>query len=355
MSRAVVFVAETLRMAAPYAACGLAAVVTERAGVVNVALEGVLIISGLGATAGAVASGSAVVGLVTGLIAGAAFSALHGVLVVKGRVDAIVSGIALNVIAYGFARVLLRVLYDSASNSPKVPGFGLELASPIARVLVDPVVLLLAVTFGLVPVMLGRTRFGLHLRASGEGPDAARAAGVDVARVRIVASTLAGAIAAIGGAHLVFDQRHFDAGMSGGRGFIALAAVILGGWRPGPAALACLGFAALEATQIALQDAVKIPPELVQMLPYLATLLVLALARRTRAPAGIGLPLQSAKFTSHLRRLPSSTAADWHFPQVRVIESLRALPSGLVPRTRRPPPFGHAHAFRRLRYQRGLR
>jgi simple sugar transport system permease protein len=182
------------------------------------------------------------------------------------------------------------VLYDSASNSPKVPGFGLEVASPIVRVLADPVVLLLALVFGAVSTMLVRTRFGLHLRASGEGPDAARAAGVDVASVRIAASTLAGAIAAIGGAHLVFDQHHFDAGMSGGRGFIALAAVILGGWRPGRAALACLGFAALEATQIALQDAVKVPPELVQMLPYAATLVVLGLAKGARAPAGIGRP-----------------------------------------------------------------
>lgn len=289
MSRSVVFVAETLRMAAPYAACGLAAVVGERAGVVNIALEGGLVVSGLAAASIAVATGSATLGLLGALVAGALFAAFHGALVVRGRVDAIVSGIALNVIAYAAARVALRVLYGSSSNSPKVPGFRDDVASPLARVLGDPVVLALALAVMIVVVVLARTRFGLHLRAAGESPDAARAAGVDVDRVRVLATALAGAIGGLGGAHLVFDQRHFDPGMSGGRGFIALAAVILGGWRPVPTALACLGFAALEATQIALQDAVRVPPELVQMVPYVATILVLAtVARRARPPGGLG-------------------------------------------------------------------
>ena len=289
MSRAIVFVSETLRMAAPYAACGLAAVVGERAGVVNIALEGGLIVSGLAAAAVAIASGSPALGLVAAVAAGAVFAAFHGALVVRGRVDAIVSGIALNVIAYGVARVALRVLYESASNSPKVPGFRGDVASPLLRVVADPVALALVLAGVLVVLVLRRTRFGLHLRAAGESPDAARAAGVDVPRVRILATALSGGIAGLGGAHLVFDQRHFDAGMSGGRGFIALAAVILGGWRPLPTALACVGFAALEATQIALQDAIRVPPELVQMLPYVATLVVLAgVARGARPPAGLG-------------------------------------------------------------------
>ena len=291
MSRAIVFVAETLRMAAPYAACGLAAVVGERAGVVNIALEGGLVISGFCAATVAVATGSASLGLLAAVVAGALFAAFHGALVLRARVDAIVSGIALNVIAYGVARVALRVLYESSSNSPKVPGFHDAAFAPLLRVLLDPVFLALAAAFALVALLLTRTRFGLHLRAAGESPDAARAAGVDVGRVRLVALALSGAIGGLGGAHLVFDQRHFDPGMSGGRGFIALAAVILGGWRPGPTALACLGFAALEATQIALQDAVRVPSELVQMLPYAATLVVLAgVARKARPPAGLGRP-----------------------------------------------------------------
>jgi general nucleoside transport system permease protein len=196
--------------------------------------------------------------------------------VVKARVDAIVSGIALNIIAFGLSRVVLRVLFDSASNSPRLPGFGWGTwEHPLPRVLADPVVLL---AIALVPgiwALLHRTRAGLRLRAAGDNAAAAAAAGISVPSVQLLGSTLCGAVAGLGGAHLVFDQRHFDAGMSGGRGFIALAAVILGGYRPLPVALACLGFAALEATQIAVQDLVHVPPELVQMLPYVGTLVLL--------------------------------------------------------------------------------
>jgi simple sugar transport system permease protein len=132
----------------------------------------------------------------------------------------------------------------------------------------------------LVSLGLDRTRLGLRLRAVGDDPRSAEAAGVEVERVHLVASGLAGLICGLGGAHLVLDQRGYDAGMSGGRGFLALAAAIVGRHRPWPTALACLGFAALEATQIALQDSTRWPPELVQLLPFVATLGLLATSRR---------------------------------------------------------------------------
>jgi simple sugar transport system permease protein len=139
------------------------------------------------------------------------------------------------------------------------------------------------------PWALSRTRFGLRVRAVGENPAAAAAVGLHVVRVRLAALAVSGAIGALGGIHLAFDQHRFESGMSGGRGYIALAAVILSGWRAGRAALACLAFAALEATQILLQSEKLIAHEVVQMLPYAATLVVLAFAAgRARAPAGLG-------------------------------------------------------------------
>ncbi|MCC6648859.1 MAG: hypothetical protein IT374_25250 [Polyangiaceae bacterium] len=283
MSVAVALVVETVRMSCPYVACALAAVVTERAGVINVALEGALVVSGLATAVGALLSGSALVGLVAGVAAGAALCAGHGVAVVRGRADAIVSSIAWNLIAFALARYVLRVLWGTASSSPRVAGFAAPASPPLAT-LTSPARLATALAAGAVAWMFARTRFGLRADAAGEAPEAARAQGVDVARVQLVAATVAGALAALGGAHLVLDQHRFEVGMSGGRGFLALAAVLVGRHRVGPTALAAVGLAGLDAAQIALPAAVKLPPELVLAVPYVAALVIVAVAaRRQRA------------------------------------------------------------------------
>src|SRR5262249_30693990 len=140
--------------------------------------------------------------------------------------------------------------------------------------------------------VLYKTRFGLRARASGEDPQAAASVGVPVERVRVAAVVVGGAICGLGGAALAFDQHQFQSGMSGGRGFIALAAVILSGWRPARAVLACVAFAALDALQIVLQDQARVPHEIVEMFPYVATLAALfAIGLRRgagRPPAGLG-------------------------------------------------------------------
>ncbi len=291
--KALAFAAEALRLAAPYAACALGAVVGERSGLVNVAFEGTLLVAGFCGVVAAERAGGAWPGLLAAVAAGAVFGAAHGLVVVRARVDAIVSGVALNVFAFGLTRALLRLLYESASNSPPVAPLlwpGVAARGGLAGVLGDPVIACLAAAALALPWWLRSSRLGLRLRAAGEGPEAARALGVDVGRVRIAAAALSGALAGLGGAHLVFDQRQFHAGMSGGRGFLALAAVIVGGWRVGPTLLACLGFATLEALQVALQDRSSLPPELAQMLPYVVTLAALGLfMKRRRPPAGLGL------------------------------------------------------------------
>lgn len=284
MSQAIVFVAETLRMSVPYIACALGGLLTERAGVVNVALEGTLLASGFVATAVAFASGSAMLGVVGGVAAGALLCGGHSTLVVRAKISDIVSGIALNMAVAGAVRIGLRLLYHSAANSPAIEGFptwkGDGALSPIVRVLTSPVLLVLALVAAVLPAFLERTRVGLHLRAAGEAEEAAVAAGVDVSSVRISAGLLSGGVAGLGGAFLVFDQHHFDSGMSGGRGYIALAALVLGRHRPGLTVAACLAFAALESAQIALQDRLPVPTQAVQMLPYVAVLVLLGVAGR---------------------------------------------------------------------------
>ncbi|MCS6899250.1 MAG: ABC transporter permease [Myxococcales bacterium] len=280
------FVAEAIRMAVPYMACGLGAVLTERSGVVNIGLEGALGVSALCAAVGAIATGSGLVGLGAGVSGGAFYCLLHGVLVVRARVDAMVSGIALTMAAYGGGRVALRLLYGSASNSPKVPGLpGLESTSAVLRVVSEPALLVFGVAAGMLVLVLERTRLGLRLRASGDNEAAAEAAGVEVGATRLWASVLSGVACGLGGVHMVFDQRQYDAGMTGGRGFLALAAAILGRHRPGATLLACGGFAALEAAQIAWQDSLKLAPELVRLLPFVATMGLLMRGRSGMALA----------------------------------------------------------------------
>jgi simple sugar transport system permease protein len=297
----VTMLAQTVRMSVPYACAALGGVWSERSGVVNIALEGTLLASGLAAVSFHVATHSAFLGAIGAIAVGAAFALAHGLLVAQARVDAIVSGLALNLVAAGGTRFVLRSLYDSSSNSPSVAGFRVFSADGtssgtalLLRTALDPLTILALACTAASLVWLHRTRFGLRVRASGEDPQAAASVGVPVERVRVLAVVVGGAICGLGGAALAFDQHQFQSGMSSGRGFIALAAVILSGWRPVRAVLACVAFAALEALQIVLQDQARVPHEIVVMFPYVATLVALLLigARRSvgwaRPPAGLG-------------------------------------------------------------------
>lgn len=288
------FLAQSLRIALPYLAAAMGGIWSERAGVVNVALEGTMLVGALGAVVGTTVSGSPWIGLLVALVAGVALQLVHGVAVLRGRANAIVSGIAVNLLAAGGTRFLLRAFYDSASNSPAIPSLVRSTTDASGRALLtatflDPSTWLVLTSIVVTVVVLGRTRFGLRVLAVGESPEAAESAGVSVTRTRLGAVACAGLCAGLAGAWLAFDQHQFSSAMSGGRGFIALAAVIAGGWRPGRAAFACLVFGAAEAAQILLQDQRWIPHHLVQMLPYLATLVALAgVVGRSRPPAALG-------------------------------------------------------------------
>lgn len=287
-------IAETVRMTVPYACASLGGVLSERSGVVTIALEGILLSSAFAAVAVHIATGSAFLGALAGVGCGAIIGLVHALLVVRGRVDAIVSGLALNLMAAGGVRFALRALYGSSSNSPSVRGVQIvEGAGLLRRTVVDPFVLLTLLLAAIVAWSLARTRFGLRLRACGEDPSAAEAVGIDVTLTRTLAVTIGGGICGLGGTALAFELHQFQAGMTGGRGFIALAAVIVSGWRAWPAILACLVFASLDALQIVLQIQSHLPIQVFSVLPYVATLIALVLVSRrslvsARPPAGLG-------------------------------------------------------------------
>jgi simple sugar transport system permease protein len=278
------FLLQILRITVPYALAALGGALSERAGIINIALEGTLLVGAFGAAVGALLTGSAVVGLLAGVLAGMILQLLHAFATVHERADQIVSGLAANLLALGATRFFLKLLFDSTANSPRIDAF-----SSAAPLLALTGVLALG-----VHALMHWTRQGLRLRACGEHPEAAASLGVPVARVRLLAVALAGALAGLGGVWLAFDQHKFVDNMSGGRGYVALAAMIFGKWRPLPAVAACLLFGFAEAAQIGLQASrLGLPNQLVQMLPYVLTIVVLAGGvGRARAPAALGRPYE---------------------------------------------------------------
>ena len=289
----IVFVAQTVTASVPLVAAALGGTISERSGVPTIALEGYLLAGAFGAAVAAIAWHSPVAALFVAAAVGASMGGLFAFATVRLRADAIVAGVAINLLAAAGTRVALKVLYDSASNSPALldrePRTGSEARVALLEALAQPVAWLAPLLCIGTIFLLGRTVLGLRIRAAGEHPDACRAQGVSVERVRTTALVLGGAIAALGGAHLTLVQHEFVAFMSGGRGFLGLAAVILGGWRPGRAAIAAIGIGMLTALEATLAGRVPFPSAVLQALPFVATLLaVIGVVGRTRPPHALG-------------------------------------------------------------------
>jgi ABC-type uncharacterized transport system permease subunit len=291
---ALIFLAAALRISVPYALAAVGAAFSERGGVINIALEGLMLNGALAYTLGAWATSNPWVGLLCAVVAGLLTAALHAVATIAFRADQITSGLGINLMAAGLTRVVLSAVFHSTSNSSRVVGVplipGLDRIPALGEVLAAPLVLGTLVIVALAQAGLFRSVFGLRLRATGERPEAAATLGLSVPWIRVRGVLISGALAALAGAYLASEQHSFTDGMTGGRGYIALAAMIVGKWTPLGAAAACLLFGSAEALQITLQGS-AFPNELLQMLPYLVTVLALAgLIGRATPPRAIGVP-----------------------------------------------------------------
>ncbi|MBI5403520.1 MAG: ABC transporter permease [Ignavibacteriae bacterium] len=290
------FLAQVLRLFTPYYLGANAANFSERSGVINIAIEGFIIISALGYALFTIFSGSAIVGLVMAVLISVSFSLLFSLFVIKLKINQIVAGVGFNLLMAGLAKFLIVFLFQSSSNTPRfnsLPNiFFLESIPYLGKVLSDYIILF---SFALVFIsnfVLFKTKFGLRLRSVGENPEAGESLGIKVRLYKLYGVIICGFLASLGGIWLASNQNSFSDGMIAGRGYIAIAAMIIGKWKPVNIFIACMMFAFFEALEISLQiSGTFIPSQIVQMLPYMITLLVLiGFIGKTKPPAADGIP-----------------------------------------------------------------
>ena len=289
-----------IRSATPLIFAALGGMFSERAGVINIALEGLMLAGAFTAAVTTYEFQNPYYGLAFGMLAGAVLASVYAVATIYFEADQVVAGTAINFLMLGLPQLLSGAIYDSSGSTPQIarefllPNYfnNISFASILA--------------FIAVPVcwyVLYKTPFGLRLRAVGENPAAADAAGINVLKLRYSAVILSGVLAAAGGAYLAIGQSSlFTRGMSSGRGFIALAALIFAKWKPIPTLFTCLFFGLMEALTIQIQGVIKlpsgedIPVQFIQIIPYVLTIIVLAgFIGKSQAPKALGIPYNKEK------------------------------------------------------------
>lgn len=310
------FVESTLRIAVPIVFAGLGGIFAEKSGVINIGLEGLLIISAFTAVAvthlvsgGSAASQSTVwIGLFAGVLASTFLALVFAVLVIEFRADQIIAGLAIWLVGLGLGPFLSIVIWGSVNsasiatlNTVTVPG--LSQIPVLGPIIFDasPIVILMLVTIVLAWFVLNHTSFGRWIEASGENPSALDTAGVDVHRVRYVGVVLSGVLSGFGGAGLVVGRagRFIGSGqtMIAGDGFIAITTYLFGNYNPIGTAAAGILFAGLDALQIRLQQIpfIPAPTELIRLVPYVSVIIVLAFVGYTRVPSEAGKHYESGE------------------------------------------------------------
>jgi simple sugar transport system permease protein len=302
--------ASAVRLATPIALAAVGGAVCERSGIVNIAMEGLMLISAFASVAAALLTGSTWIGVIAGVLAAVLFSAIHAWASINLRTEQVISGTAINILALGVTGFLMETVFGhpGTTNSVRTIQPVLDLPTGGDGVLGTIWMWIDVVFLSYTPIVyvgifsaifltwaMYRTRWGLRLRALGEHPRAADTVGVNVMRGRWVAVLISGMMAGLAGANLTLEQvGSFTENMTNGRGFIALAANIFGRWTPGGAYLASLLFGFADALQLKLQlfsDVINIPPQFFLMLPYVLTVVVLAgVVGRAVAPAAVGKP-----------------------------------------------------------------
>ncbi|MDG1236596.1 MAG: ABC transporter permease [Amylibacter sp.] len=305
----------TLRIATPLMLCAMAGIFSERSGIVDISLEGKLLSGAFVAATIAALTGNAWLGLGCAMLAGITMSLIHGFACITHKGDQVVSGVAINILASGLTIVLGIALFQRGGQTPSLPKedrftpiqwWGVELVDSVPilgaiyRQLISGHNLLVYIALLAVPLtafVLYKTRFGLRLRAVGEIPKAVDSAGISVTWLRYRALIIGGALCGVAGAYLSIGQGgNFVKEMSAGKGYIALAAVVFGNWRPLTAFLACLMFGFLEASTARIEGIEfwvigEIPSQLLQAIPYILTVLLLAgFIGKPKPPAAIGQP-----------------------------------------------------------------
>ena len=305
----------TLRLSAPLILAALAGLFSERSGIIDIGLEGKMLGAAFAAACAAALTGSPWAGLAAGIAASVLLALVHGYACITHRGNQVVSGVALNILVSGLSAVLGVAWFAEGGRTPQLSGEArfLPLEWPGADALREvPGLgalygellsghnLIVYIAFLAVPVaafVLYRTRFGLRLRAAGENPESVDTAGIPVPGLRYRALICAGVLCGLAGTYLSLAQSAgFIRDMSAGKGFIALAALIFGKWRPVPAMFACLLFGFLEAVAIRLQGADvpgvgEVPVQFVQALPYVLTVVLLAgFIGRAIPPRALGVP-----------------------------------------------------------------
>lgn len=295
-----IIIFSSIRLATPMIFAALGGMFSERSGVINIALEGLMLAGAFTAAVVTYEMQNPYFGFLCGMAAGGVLALIFAVTVIKFEADQVVAGVGINILMLGVPALLSSAMYDSAGSTEQIPKqfllpeiFGLNIASILA--------------FALVPIcwyVLYKTPFGLRIRAVGENPEAADAAGVKVQTMRYTGVILSGILAAAGGAYLSIGQSSFfTRGMSAGKGYIALAALILAKWRPVQVFIACLFFGFTEAMAIQIQGSSwakiggeDIPVQFIEMLPYILTIIVLAgFIGLSKAPKSLGIPYRKEK------------------------------------------------------------
>ena len=288
-------IGSTLRLSVPIALTALGELVTERSGIVNIGIEGIMVMGAFAAVVGTYVTGNPLIGLLTGVAVGIVFGLLHSLLSVYLYADQIIVGIGVIFFGYGITAVGNAIIWGQPGFSvgvPRVPHLLINIGGGLISI--SPNLILAFVLAFVLHYILSNTWIGLRLKAVGENPQAADVLGVNVFRVRILATMFGGAMAGLAGAYLGVDWgNRFVSYMSAGRGFIALASIIVGRWNPLTTLMASMIFGFFDALQMNLAQiySAVVPPQLFHMIPYIVTIIIFSsFFKKARPPSSIAIP-----------------------------------------------------------------
>lgn len=290
------FLAQVLRLMTPFYLGASAANFSERGGVINISIEGFMNLSAFSFALFSIVTGNITYGFILSVIINLIFSVFFALFTVKLKINQIVTGVGFNLLIAGVTKFLMVYIFKSSSNTERfegLPDLNLFQSVPFLNsIFSDYITIFCFVLIFLSGFILYKTKFGLRLRSAGENPWAAESLGINVRRYKLYGIMLSGFLSSLAGIWLASSQNSYSDGMIAGRGYIALAAMIIGKWKPVNIFFACLMFSAFEALEITLQVSdTNIPSQFIQMLPYLITILVLiGFIGKTKPPAADGIP-----------------------------------------------------------------